>query len=260
MLGPSAVTATVCSLCAARAPVAVRSVQPSGVVRVVVGAVARSASARSRSPARRAVACPCRGGLRWARAGPRAWCGRCRGRRGRPAGRSRRRGPSSPIAWPTSPRVLPGRAAAMPAASAASRRRDQRGVLGASGVPTTKLRAASPHQPRRTAPKSTRDQVAVGEHLVVRDAVHDGVVDADAQHGRERGRRPVRVVVEERRGRAVPASTSAATRSRSAVECRARRASTTARSASATTAPAVGHRVDLGSGLQLDHLCDLRHM
>jgi hypothetical protein len=48
------------------------------------------------------------------------------------------------------------------------------------------------------------DQIAVGEHFAVRDAVHDGVVDRYAQHRGERGRRPARVVVEEGRARVVP--------------------------------------------------------
>lgn len=77
-------------------------------------------------------------------------------------------------------------------------RRDQRGVFGSwCADDEAACGVAAPAAQRRA--EVDGDEVAVGEYLTIGDAVHDGVVDADAEHRGEGARRPRGVVVEERR-------------------------------------------------------------
>ncbi len=101
-----------------------------------------------------------------------------------------------------SPSRPPGTAAAIPAASARSAASISR-RSAARGVPTVKEMAESPVQPRSVAPKSMLTRSPSSQLVRAGDPVQSGVVDRRADHGRERGVREARLVVEERRRRAV---------------------------------------------------------
>ncbi len=89
----------------------------------------------------------------------------------------------------------PAASAAMPAHMARSVVRDSSTSSGSAGSSTTVM-AESPCQPSTIAPQSTETTSPGCEHARARDAVHDLVVDRDAQ------RRGEPVVPEERRRRA----------------------------------------------------------
>ena len=111
--------------------------------------------------------------------------------------------PTCPIAAEMSPSLPPGRAAAIPAASAVSVAL----ISSASAVEGGPIgerdrRVADPAVQRR--PGVHAEQVALLQPVGAGDAVQRRVVHRRADDGRVRDRGELRVVVEERRGRARP--------------------------------------------------------
>ena len=230
--GPLSVQAMVCSKWAER--LAVAGDDGPAVGEGAGGRLARR-SPSARSPRRgRSSACSAGSGRRrsWGSAGPRASRCRSRGRRTHARPSSRADSATSCTAAPTSPSVWPTRTWSIAASSEragdvdqvlrlvvdlADRHRD-RGV----GVPALDDR-----------PAVEREDVALLEHGVVGDAVHDHVVRRRADHRREA------VVVEEvRPGAAVARAPRRATWSISSVVTPGLAASVQRSCISATTRPA----------------------
>ena len=150
--GPSSVTATVCSVWAAHAPSAVRTLQPSSSTTVSSVPALTMGSMASTLPDRRRGPVP--GGRCCGPPGPRAWPGRCRGRCS-PARRRTRRPPRRPGPRRRCRRAgRPSTIASIAAASGGVGHLDQRDAPGAPTVPTGAVKAASPCQPSTMAPQS----------------------------------------------------------------------------------------------------------
>ena len=190
MRGPSSVTATVCSQCAARDPSAVVTVHSSSSTTVFAGSQGQhrfDRQHRSRRPAwGRGRASP-----RWAGTGPCASAGRCRGRRSPRRSRTCARSGPRPRACRSRWRAI-RRSAGCRASSPRSR------PPSTPWSPATAVRrrgsaSPTPNVIAAVAVPAVEDRAAVDGHQVTgarvsagrRDAVHDTVVDRGADGRRD---------------------------------------------------------------------------